>query len=115
MRHLPGRDLRALLSLGFRRQQWRQESCSVAAFRHRNGFRRALGNNDPPTIATLRPHIDNPVGGFNYLKVMLDHHHGITVIHERVQHLEQLAHILEMQTGRGLVQYIECASGGALG
>ncbi len=41
---------------------------------------------------------------------MLDHHHGIALIHQLVQHLQQLAGVLEMQAGGRLVEDIEGAA-----
>ena len=38
---------------------------------------------------------------------MLDHQHGVARVHEALEHGEQLAHVLEVQAGRGLVEYVE--------
>ena len=42
---------------------------------------------------------------------MLDDQDGIARVHKPLQHVEQLAHVLEVQTGRGFVQNIERAAG----
>jgi len=66
-------------------------------------------------FAAFRADIDDPVGGLDDLQIMLDHHHGVALVDERVQHLEQLAHVFEVQPGGGLVQNIQRAAGGAPG
>lgn len=38
---------------------------------------------------------------------MLDHQHGVAGVDQALQHVEQLAHVLEVQAGGGLVQNIE--------
>jgi Skp family chaperone for outer membrane proteins len=43
---------------------------------------------------------------------VLDHHHRIALIHQPVQHFQQLAHILEMQARGRLVQHIQRAARG---
>ena len=47
------------------------------------------------------------VGAFDDVKVVLDDEHRVSRIHKTLKHHEQLPHILEMQSGSGLVQYIE--------
>ncbi|AFL74418.1 hypothetical protein Thivi_2478 [Thiocystis violascens DSM 198] len=59
-------------------------------------------------VAALRPQVDDPI-------CRLDHDHGIALIAEAVQHVEQMLDIVEVQSGRRLVQDIERASGVALG
>ena len=44
---------------------------------------------------------------------MFDHDHGVALFHEFVQHVQQLAHILEMQPRGGFVQDIQGATRGA--
>ncbi|MPL73132.1 hypothetical protein SDC9_18925 [bioreactor metagenome] len=72
------------------------------------------GRNDPAAaIAALRADVDDPVGGLDDVEVVLDHHYGIALVDQLVQHLEELAHILEMQPRRRLVEDVERAAGGA--
>ena len=54
-----------------------------------------------------------PVGGLDHLEVVLDHHHGVALLDQRVQHLQQLAHVLEVQAGGGLVEDVERLAGRA--
>ena len=46
---------------------------------------------------------------------MLDHHHGVALVTQSLQHPEQLRHIVEMQPGGGLIEHIQRTPGGALG
>src|SRR3546814_43206 len=57
--------------------------------------------------------VDDPVGGLDDVEVMLDHHHGIALFHQRVEHLQQLADVFEVEAGGGFVQYVERVAGGA--
>jgi len=43
---------------------------------------------------------------------MLDDQHRVAGLDQGVQHLEQFAHIVEVQTGRRLVEDVEGAAGG---
>ena len=51
-------------------------------------------------------HVDDIVAGTNDIGVMLDDDYRISLIHKAMQHTKQYADILEVQTRRGLVQYI---------
>ena len=64
-------------------------------------------------VAAFGPEIEDPVGCFDHLKIVLDHHDSIALVDQRVQHLQQLAHVLEMQARGRLVQYIQRAAGRA--
>ena len=46
------------------------------------------------------------VGGLDDVEIMLDHHHAVALLDQPVQHLQQLADILEMQAGGRLVENI---------
>ena len=43
--------------------------------------------------------------------MMLDHHHRIPQVHQAVQHVQQLAHVLEVQPRGRLIQDIERLAG----
>ena len=60
--------------------------------------------------ATLGPEVDQPVGGFDHVQIVLDHHHGVPQIDESLQHFQQLRQIVKVQAGRWLVEQVECAS-----
>src|SRR3546814_11290553 len=44
---------------------------------------------------------------------MLDDQNGVALVDQRLQHLQQLLHVLEMQAGGRLVEDVERAPGGA--
>ena len=46
---------------------------------------------------------------------MLDHEHGIAVLHQPVQHVQQALHVRKMQPGGRLVQQVQRAARGPLG
>ncbi|MCH8961576.1 MAG: AMP-binding protein, partial [Bacteroidetes bacterium] len=60
-------------------------------------------------FAALRADVDDPVGGLHHVEIVLDHYDGVARLDQLVQHLQKLAHILEMQTGRRLVEDVERA------
>src|SRR5215469_16519937 len=47
--------------------------------------------------------------------MVLDDQHGVAEIDEAVQHVKQLAHVIEMQSRRGLIQNVQRAAGLAFG
>ena len=67
----------------------------------------------PPESPPFGPKIDDPVSGLYHFKIVFDHNHRVPGIHQLVQHLEQLAHIFEMQPRGRLVQDVKRAPGGA--
>src|SRR5262245_44781006 len=79
--------------------------------RHR--FRRAGGEHAAALLAPLGTEIDDPIGGFDHVQVVLDDHHGIALLDEPVQHLQQLLDVGEVQPRGRLVQDVERAAGGA--
>ncbi len=44
---------------------------------------------------------------------MLDDHHGVALIHELVEHLQELLDVREVQAGRRLVEDVEGLAGRA--
>ncbi len=49
----------------------------------------------------------------SWFQVVLDHHHGVALVDQLVQHVEQLGHVVEMQAGGRLVENVERLAGGA--
>ena len=39
--------------------------------------------------------------------MMLDHDHGVAQVHQPLKHVQQLADIVEVESGRGLIQNVE--------
>ena len=69
-------------------------------------LRRTLGNNAPAAIATLRSNVDDVVSRLNHIKIMLNHHDRVPLIHKFMQYFQQLTHIFKMQTRGRFVQNV---------
>ena len=63
--------------------------------------------------ATFRPQVDHPVGRLDDLQVVFDHHHGVPLLDEAVEHFEQFAHVFEVEAGGRLVEDVEGVAGRA--
>jgi hypothetical protein len=69
---------------------------------------RCAGDDDLPTaIATLRPQVNNVVGTLDHVEVMLDDDNGVSRRYQPIEHVEQLANIVEMKPRGRLVEHIE--------
>jgi hypothetical protein len=55
-------------------------------------------------IASSWAEVDEPVGGFDYVQIMLDHEHRMTGIHQALKNLQQQADVMEVKTRSGLVE-----------
>ena len=62
-------------------------------------------------VAALGAEIDDVVGGFHDLEIMLDNDDSITLIYQRVKYLKQAPHVFEVQPGGRLVQDIKRLAG----
>ena len=67
----------------------------------------AFDDDEAAAAAAFGPHVDDPIGGLDDVKVVLDHEHGVSLIGEPMQHAEQLCDVMEMQPRRGLVEYVQ--------
>src|SRR6185437_3407544 len=84
------------------------------AVRDRGDLLGRAGGDHPATArAALRAEIDDPVRRLDDFEIVLDDEDRVTGLDERVEHLEKLPHILEMETCRRLVEDVEGAAGGA--
>ena len=52
------------------------------------------------------------VGTFDNVQIVLDDHHGVAAVHQPLEHLQELAHIVGVEAGGGLVQDIDGLAGG---
>src|SRR5437764_2804019 len=77
--------------------------------RPRDRFGRPLRHDPAARVAGARAHLDHPVGSFDDVEVMLDDQHGVSGVHQAIQHAAQRADVVQMQAGRGLVQDVELA------
>ncbi len=75
---------------------------------------RALGDDQPAAGTAFGAHVDDPVGGLDHVEVVLDDDDRVALVDESGQDCQQLADVLEVQTGGGLVQNVDRAPGGAL-
>ena len=66
-------------------------------------------------VATLGAEIDDPVGGLDDFEIVLDDEHRVAGLDQRMQHVEELSHIVEMQPRCRFVEDIEGAAGSAAG
>ncbi|MEN9753865.1 MAG: hypothetical protein RLZ07_247, partial [Pseudomonadota bacterium] len=80
-----------------------------------NIFRCALSDDNAAAITTFRPHIDDPVGGFDHFEIMFDDNDRVALIDKLMQHLEELGHVMEMEPRCRLVENIERSAGRAAG
>src|SRR5246127_1980248 len=76
-------------------------------------FGGAGGDDMAAGVAAFGAEIDDPVGGLDDLEIVLDDEYRVAGLDQRVQNVEELSHIIEMQPGRRLVEDIEGAAGRA--
>lgn len=104
--------LRRLLlpvAFGAPAEQLLQVLPGVAFLRRRDVLRRAFRHHAPAAVAAVRAHVDHPVGRLDDFQVVLDDDHGIAGVGQLVQHLEQLRHVVEMQSRGRLVEDVQRA------
>jgi hypothetical protein len=77
-------------------------------------MRRADRDDLAAAVAAFGPEIQQPVGGLDDLEIVLDHHHGVALVDQLVEHFQQLLDVVEVQAGGRLVEDVERAAGGAL-
>ena len=65
----------------------------------------------PPRDARLGAQVDDPVGRLDHVEVVLDDDDRVAEIDQPVQHVEQLADVVEVQAGRRLVEEVERLAG----
>ena len=74
-------------------------------------FLRGSGGDDfASAVAAFGPHVDNPVGRLDDVQIVLDDQQRAAAIDELAEGVEELAHVVEVQTGGGLVQDIKRAT-----
>lgn len=76
----------------------------MAAFDLSDLFGCSDGYDLTTAVAAFRPDVDDMVGGFHHVQIVFDHHDGIALIDQFMQHFQQLAYIFEMQTRGRFVQ-----------
>ena len=61
----------------------------------------------PAADARLGAEVDDPVGRLDHLEVVLDDDDRVAQVGQAVEHVEQLADVVEVQPGRRLVEDVE--------
>jgi hypothetical protein len=74
-------------------------------------FGRAFGDDLAPAFAALGAEVDDPVGIADDVEIVLDDDNGVTEVREAVEDFEELADVVEMEAGGGLVEEIQGAAG----
>ena len=76
----------------------------------RHLVRRAAGDDPAPGRPALGAHVDQMVGDLDDVEVVLDDDDRVAAVHEFVEHLQQQADVLEMESRRGFVEDVERAA-----
>ena len=62
-----------------------QIAASITLLLFRHLFRSALRDNLAALHAAFGAQVDHPVGGFDHVQIMFDHHHAIALFDEAVE------------------------------
>src|SRR5271170_3311813 len=87
----------------------------VGFFHARHLFGRALRNDAAALFAAFGAQINDPVGLFDDVEIMLDDQDRIAKRDEAIEHVEKFFYVVKMQAGGGLVENVKRAAGLALG
>src|ERR1700738_4287303 len=85
----------------------RQRLSGIGFFVPRNLLGSALRHNSAAFFAAFGTKIDDPVGIPDHVQIVLDDDDGVTEVSKPVQNVEQLANIVKMQAGGGLIQQVK--------
>jgi len=77
-------------------QHLTQEMASIRLLDLRHALWGAQRHNTPASVPTVWPQIDDIIGGFDDIKVVLDDEHGVATVHQAGQNLEQALDIQEV-------------------
>jgi hypothetical protein len=84
--------------------------------RHHGDLFRSSDSNDLATaVTTLRPEVHDPIGRLDHVEIVLDDDHGIALVPQSMQHLEQLLDVVEVQASGGLIKDIQCLTSVSFG
>ena len=75
-------------------------------------FGRAGGDDLAAAVAAFGAHVDDPVGGFDDVEVVLDDEEGAAAFDEFAEGREELGYVVEVEAGGGLVEDVEGAAAG---
>ena len=79
-----------------------------------NVFGRSTSHDLAAVGTAFRAEIDDPVRRLDDVEIVLDHDDAVSGFDEFVEDLEQFSDVFEMESGCGLVEYVERSTGGAL-
>ena len=77
----------------------------------RDFFRRAASGDPTAAFAPFGPEIDDPIGAFDHVEIVLDHQHRVAAIDQPVEHAQQLPDVVEVQAGSRLVEDVKRFAG----
>ena len=70
----------------------------------RDLFRSPLRNDLSASSTPFRAQIDHVIGRIDDVQVVFDHDYAVSGIDETIQYPQQLAYVLEVQSGRRLIE-----------
>ena len=76
-----------------------------------DGFGRPLGDDPAAAGAPFGAEVDEPVGGLDDVEVVLDDDDRVSLPLEAVEHVQQLADVVEVEPGGRLVEDVEGLAG----
>src|SRR5438552_5606780 len=88
---------------------------SVGFFGPRDEFGRALGDDAAAALAAFRAEVDDPVGLFDDVEMVLDDEHGVAKIDQALENVEEFTNVVEVQASCRFIQNVERAPGLSLG
>ena len=93
----------------------REEVAGVGVRYGRDLLGRAVGDDASAALAAFGAEVEDVVGVADDVEIVLDDDDGVAEIGEPVEDFEQLADVVEVEAGGGLVEQVEGASGLAFG
>src|SRR6266852_8760217 len=89
----------------------REHLAGIRLFRAGNEFRRPLRHDAAAALPAFGAKVNNPVCLFDDVEMVLNDKHRVAKVHEALQNVEQLAHVVKMQASRRLIEDVERAPG----
>ena len=87
----------------------REKLTRQRAFRLRHLGGRASGDDLSAVLACARSHVDQIIGGFDQVEVVLHHQHGVAQIAQAAQDVDEAVRVAGVQTNRRLVEDVKHA------
>ena len=88
-----------------------QNLTRVALLHCGNLFGASLGHHRSAAVSAFGTHIDDPVGTLDHVQIVFDHNDRVPLIHQTVEDIEQLAHIVEVQASCRLIEHVQRGAG----